>query len=81
VLWILDRQSGRILGGFGSAGHNAGELTLLHMVAVDSKGALYTSETIDGRRLQKFTPRGFVPEQKLNPYVGSPHYDALPIAE
>jgi hypothetical protein len=81
VLWILDHESGRILGGFGSAGHNAGEFTLLHMIAVDSKGTLYTSETVDGRRLQKFVPRGFVPEPRLNTYVGSPRYDALPMAE
>ncbi len=79
VLWILDHQSGRILGGFGSAGHNAGEFTLLHMIAVDSKGVLYTSETVDGRRLQKFVPNGFVPEGKLGAYVGSPRYDALPM--
>jgi hypothetical protein len=78
VLWILDHESGRILGGFGSAGHNAGEFTLLHMIAMDSKGTLYTSETIDGRRLQKFVPQGFVPEDKLKTYVGSPRYDALP---
>jgi sugar lactone lactonase YvrE len=78
VLWILDHRSGRILGGFGSAGHNAGEFTLLHMIAVDSKGTLYTSETVDGRRLQKFTPQGFVPEEQMKAYVGSPRYDALP---
>jgi hypothetical protein len=79
VLWILDHESGRILGGFGSAGHNAGEFTLLHMIAMDSKGVLYTSETIDGRRLQKFVPQGFVPEERLKPYVGSPRYQALPM--
>ena len=28
------------------------------MIAVDSKGNLYTSETVDGRRLQKFVPKG-----------------------
>ena len=78
VLWILDHQSGRILGGFGSAGHNAGEFTLLHMIAMDSKGVLYTSETIDGRRLQKFVPQGFVPEERLKAYMGSPRYEALP---
>ena len=72
VLWILDHQSGRNLGGFGSAGHNAGEFTLLHMIAVDSKGALYTSETVDGRRLQKFVRRGFVPAGKLEPVRGQP---------
>jgi hypothetical protein len=48
------------------------------MIAIDSKGALYTSETIDGRRLQKFVPQGFVPEEKLQTYVGSPQYEALP---
>jgi DNA-binding beta-propeller fold protein YncE len=78
VLWILDHQSGQILGGFGSAGHAAGEFTLLHMIATDSKGNLYTSETIDGRRIQKFTPDGFVPESRLDAYMGSPHYQPWP---
>jgi NHL repeat len=78
VLWILDHQSGQILSGFGSAGHAAGEFTLLHMIATDSKGNLYTSETIDGRRLQKFTPNGFLPLSALNTYMGSPHYEAWP---
>jgi hypothetical protein len=75
TLWILDHASGQILGGFGSAGHGVGEFTLLHMIATDSKGNLYTSETVDGRRLQKFTLDGFVPETRLTPYMGSPHYE------
>lgn len=78
VLWILDHKTGDILGGFGSAGHNAGEFTLLHMIAVDSKGNLYTSETVDGRRLQKFTLDGFAPQRRLDIYTNSPHYEALP---
>ena len=48
------------------------------MIATDSKGNLYTSETIDGRRLQKFTPDGFVPSNRLDSYMGSPHYEAWP---
>jgi sugar lactone lactonase YvrE len=78
TLWILDHASGQILGGFGSAGHGVGEFTLLHMIATDSKGNLYTSETVEGRRLQKFTMDGFVPENRLTPYLGSPHYEAWP---
>jgi sugar lactone lactonase YvrE len=78
ALWILDHRTGQILGGFGGAGHGAGEFTLLHMIAVDSHGNLYTSETIDGRRLQKFTPDGFVPENRLDTYMGSPHYQPWP---
>ena len=78
VLWIFNRRTGTILGGFGSAGHGVGEFTLLHMIAVDSKGNLYTSETIDGRRLQKFMPDGFVPSNALATYMGSSHYEPWP---
>ena len=83
VLWILDRGMGRgetpeILGGFGSQGHNAGNFTLLHMIAVDSKGNLYTSETVDGRRLQKFAPKGNISTRRLDLYMGSPHYEPFP---
>jgi hypothetical protein len=83
VLWILDRHVGRgevpsILGGFGSQGHNAGNFTLLHMIAVDSRGNLYTSETVDGRRLQKFVPKGKVSQRKTDTYMGSPHYQPFP---
>lgn len=58
LLWTLDRESGEVLGSFGRPGHMAGEFTFLHTVAVDSKGNLYTAETIDGRRIQKFRPVG-----------------------
>ncbi|MBI2876648.1 MAG: hypothetical protein HYY20_07185 [Candidatus Tectomicrobia bacterium] len=54
VLWIVGRQSGRILTGFGRPGHMAGEFTFLHTITVDSKGNLYAGETIDGRRVQRF---------------------------
>lgn len=83
VLWLLDRdvrrgEPPRIAGGFGSQGHNAGNFTLLHMIAVDSKGNLYTSETVDGRRLQKFVPRGNVSPRQTDVYMGSPHYEPFP---
>jgi hypothetical protein len=86
VLWILDRNVRRgetppILGGFGSQGHNAGNFTLLHMIAVDSKGNLYTSETVDGRRLQRFVPMGKVSKRDTQTYMGSPHYEPFPDPE
>ncbi len=43
------------IGGFGQPGHQAGQFTFLHMMAIDSKGNLYAGETIGGRRIQKFT--------------------------
>ena len=57
-LWTMDRRLGVILSGFGRPGHAAGEFTFVHTVAVDSRGNLYTGETIGGRRIQKFRPVG-----------------------
>jgi len=54
VLWIFDRALGKILSGFGRPGHMAGDFTFLHSIAIDSKGDLYTGETVGGRRIQKF---------------------------
>jgi sugar lactone lactonase YvrE len=56
ILHIMDRAEGTILDGFGTPGLQAAQFTFLHSVAVDSKGNLYTGETINGRRVQKFTP-------------------------
>jgi DNA-binding beta-propeller fold protein YncE len=83
VLWFLDRAGRRgdvpqVVGGFGSAGHNAGNFTLIHGLASDSKGNLYIAETVDGRRLQKFMPTGRISPQGLDTYVGSPHYEPFP---
>jgi NHL repeat len=58
VLHIFDRAPGTIIGGFGRPGHLAGEFTFLHSVTIDSKGNLFTGETIGGRRIQKFVQRG-----------------------
>jgi hypothetical protein len=54
ILHIMDRIMGSILSGFGAPGLQAGQFTFLHSVAIDSKGNLYTGETIIGRRIQKF---------------------------
>ena len=56
TLWTMDRALGTILAGLGRTGHMAGEFTFLHSVAIDSKGNLYTGETIGGRRIQRFIP-------------------------
>jgi hypothetical protein len=50
----MDRVMGTIRSGFGTPGLQAGQFTFLHSVAKDSKGNLYTGETINGRRVQKF---------------------------
>ena len=85
VLWIFDRALSTILGGFGGPGHQAGTFTFLHTVSADSKGNLYTGETVNGRRIQKFLPKGTVKDKQLETFVPAggagpivPHYDAVP---
>src|SRR5438874_1261104 len=55
ILHIMDRALGSILSEFGAPGLQSGQFTFLHSVALDSKGNLYTGETNNGRRVQKFT--------------------------
>jgi DNA-binding beta-propeller fold protein YncE len=55
---ILDRQSLEELTSFGEGGRIPGEFYAVHSVATDSKGNLYTVETYEGKRLQKFTYKG-----------------------
>ena len=51
---ILDHASGKILSSFGRPGHQIGNFTHGHTLAVDSKGNIYVAETDWGRRVQKF---------------------------
>jgi hypothetical protein len=53
---VLDHASGEVLSSFGRPGHQIGELTHAHTLAVDSKGNVYVAETNWGRRVQKFEP-------------------------
>ncbi|MDB5445203.1 MAG: hypothetical protein JWQ97_520 [Phenylobacterium sp.] len=53
---ILDRTNGEILSSFGRPGHQLGEFTHAHTLAVDSKDNVYVAETDWGRRVQKFKP-------------------------
>jgi DNA-binding beta-propeller fold protein YncE len=51
---IVDHASGKILGSFGRGGHQVGEFTHAHSLAVDSKGNVYVAEMGWGKRVQKF---------------------------
>jgi hypothetical protein len=54
ILHTMDRVLGSIVANLGAPGHQAGQFTFLHSNTVDSKGNVYTGETINGRRIQKF---------------------------
>ena len=47
-----------ILTSFGDGGRQPGQFFAVHSIAIDSKGNIYTTETYEGRRLQKFVYKG-----------------------
>jgi DNA-binding beta-propeller fold protein YncE len=55
---IVDRASGQILSSFGRAGHQVGELTYIHQVALDSKGNVFIAEVSPGKAVVKFKVAG-----------------------
>jgi hypothetical protein len=55
-IWFLNREDGKVVGQMGSLGENGGQFFGLHMIAVDSKGDIYTGEVFQGERVQRFLP-------------------------
>jgi hypothetical protein len=55
---IIDRQSMEELTAFGRGGRYPGHFFSLHSIATDSHGNIYTTETYQGKRLQKFAYMG-----------------------
>jgi hypothetical protein len=55
---IVDRQTLDVLTSFGDGGRQPGQFYAVHSVATDSKGNLYTTETYEGKRVQKFNFKG-----------------------
>ncbi|MEP7381342.1 MAG: hypothetical protein ABI910_06620 [Gemmatimonadota bacterium] len=65
-VYVLDRQSLEILTAFGDGGRQPGQFFAVHSIATDSKGNIYTTETYEGKRLQKFTYKGLAPVTTKN---------------
>jgi hypothetical protein len=55
-IYFLNREDGKIVGQMGSMGENGGQFFGLHMIAVDSRGDIYTGEVFAGERVQRFLP-------------------------
>jgi hypothetical protein len=55
---IFDRHTMTQIGAVGMRGTEAGEFDIVHHMAVDSNGNLYTAEIVNNRRAQKFVPLG-----------------------
>ncbi|HEY5616775.1 MAG TPA: hypothetical protein VIK60_02465 [Vicinamibacterales bacterium] len=57
-VWIVLRDTLEVVASFGDGGRQPGQFYGVHSIAIDSKGNLYTTETWEGKRLQKFVYRG-----------------------
>jgi DNA-binding beta-propeller fold protein YncE len=55
---IVVRETLEELTAFGDGGRQPGQFYGVHSIATDSKGNLYTTETYEGKRLQKFVYKG-----------------------
>ncbi len=60
-VYIIQRDTMQILTSFGDGGRQPGQFFAVHSIATDSKGNIFTTETYEGRRLQKFVYRGLAP--------------------
>ncbi|HEX7123763.1 MAG TPA: hypothetical protein VF178_15405 [Gemmatimonadaceae bacterium] len=57
-VYVIERQSLEILTTFGDGGRQPGQFFAVHSIATDSRGNIYTTETYEGKRVQKFVYRG-----------------------
>lgn len=58
---VIDRNSMEVLYTFGSGGRQPGTWYAPHSIQTDSKGNIYTTETYEGARVQKFVFQGLKP--------------------
>jgi DNA-binding beta-propeller fold protein YncE len=55
---VLDREKLTQIGAFGIRGPKPGDFDIVHHMAADSQGNIYTAEIVTNRRAQKFVLRG-----------------------
>ena len=55
---IILRETLEEISNFGDGGRQPGQFYGVHSIATDSKGNIYTTETYEGKRLQKFVYKG-----------------------
>ena len=60
-VWLLARETGKVITNFGRSGRYAGQLHWVHNLAVDTKGNIYTTEVDNAKRVQKFVYQGLAP--------------------
>jgi len=65
-VYVIQRDTLEVLTSFGDGGRQPGQFYGVHSITTDSKGNIYTTETYEGRRLQKFVYKGLAPVTKVD---------------
>ena len=66
-VYVIDRAvAARSSRASATAAASPGQFFAVHSIATDSKGNIYTTETYEGKRLQKFVYKGLAPVTKQN---------------
>jgi DNA-binding beta-propeller fold protein YncE len=60
-VYVVLRESLEVLTSFGDGGRQPGQFFAVHSIATDSRGNIYTTETYEGKRVQKFVYTGMAP--------------------
>ena len=60
-VYVVRRKDLEVLTSFGDGGRQPGQFFAVHSIATDSRGNIYTTETYEGKRVQKFVFRGIGP--------------------
>ncbi len=65
-VYVMDRLNLEVLTSFGDGGRQPGLFFAVHSIATDSQGNIYTTETYEGKRVQKFTYMGVGPVNAMD---------------
>jgi DNA-binding beta-propeller fold protein YncE len=65
-VYVVLRDTLQLLTSFGDGGRQPGQFFGVHSIAVDSQGNVYTTETYQGKRVQKFVNKGLAPVTSPN---------------
>jgi DNA-binding beta-propeller fold protein YncE len=60
-VYVILREPMQLLTSFGGGGRQPGQFFGVHSIATDSAGNIYTTETYEGKRIQKFVYQGLAP--------------------
>ena len=69
-VYVIERETLEVLTSFGHGGRGPGQFYAPHSLSVDSEGNIYTTETYEGKRVQKFVYQGL--KEQSRGHQGAP---------